>query len=196
MDTLTPTADHSSLRRQISRTPSPSSFIPSGSAANAEEKRSSWATTKTTDPMIIDLTADSYDDEAIPQRKFNFNARMGIPVIVDMASGGGSEEPSPSPTPNNSSRVQNTPKLMFDRSFYSTQAASTDLPSTKPTSEKAPPPTTTIKSLSTQEYRFRPESGSADSMPISPPYQALPIPEHSTNLRPFKQEWVAYFRQQ
>jgi hypothetical protein len=78
MDTSTSTAPHSSLTRQTSCTPSPSSFVLSGSPAIAQEKRSFRAKAKTADPIVVDLTADSDDDEAIPQRKFDFRVRMAI----------------------------------------------------------------------------------------------------------------------
>jgi hypothetical protein len=88
MDTSTSTAPHSSLRRQTFCTPSSSSFVPSGSPAIAQEKKSFRAKAKTADPIVVDLTADSDDDEAIPQRKFDFKARIAIPA-VDMASDSG-----------------------------------------------------------------------------------------------------------
>jgi hypothetical protein len=127
MDTSTSTAPYSSLRRQTSYAPSPSSFVPSGSPALAQEKGSSRAKTNRVEPIVVGLTADSDDDEGIPQRNFNSNTPVRSPVRVDITSDSGSDEPSLSTAPGKTSRVHTTPRSILDRNFYLAQAASKEL---------------------------------------------------------------------
>jgi hypothetical protein len=182
MDISASTAPRSSLRRP------PSSFVPSRSPAIAQEKKKYTAKVKTADPMVVDLTADTYEDEAMPGRKLDSIARMGSPVIVDITSDSGSDESSLSPAPGKTSRVHTIPRAILDRDFHFAHAASKELSSATPTSERTSPPITTVKSPSTPEYRGRSQLKSTDSKLILSLYQDLTDPEDSTNLRPLKQD--------
>ncbi|PMD12502.1 hypothetical protein NA56DRAFT_652419 [Hyaloscypha hepaticicola] len=83
--------------------------------------------TNRVEPIVVGLTADSDDDEGIPQRNFNSNTPVRSPVRVDITSDSGSDEPSLSTAPGKTSRVHTTPRSILDRNFYLAQAASKEL---------------------------------------------------------------------